>query len=477
MTELLRWGAATHPGQVRANNEDNYVADQNVFVVADGMGGHQAGEVASEMAANTLRDRLGGGARSMDVTVAAVVEANASIFHGAHTKAEQQGMGTTLTALVLLLGKESVGPQSAPGLPTAEFAVITPDTIASDAAAPDSALELVDITPGQAAIAEPNSANETAAHTAAQTAAPTVTHRLALVNVGDSRTYLWRNGRLRRATIDHSYVQELVATGHITEEDARTHPRRNIVTRALGIEPNVRVDTWELAMVRGDRFVLCSDGLVDEVVDADIAEIVAANDDPQAAADALVARANGNGGRDNITVVVVDVLVGNEPIAPADDGDDSLALAPNWDTPASNPSMIEAEAVPHGRTSTGAGALAGAGAAAAPQAQRSSKRSSQPSAHAAAASTLRLRARGGKPGRRMTMGLFLFMVALAAIVVITVAVIAAAIKSDSNTPPATTNPPVTTVIATVAPSTTRVTTTTVRRTTTTAGAPSTTLAP
>ena len=82
--------------------------------------------------------------------------------------------------------------------------------------------------------------------------------------------YLQRDGVLRRATIDHSYVQELVATGHITEDEARTHPRRNIVTRALGIEPQVRVDTWTLRLVRGDRYVLCSDGLVDEVDDAEI---------------------------------------------------------------------------------------------------------------------------------------------------------------------------------------------------------------
>ena len=97
--------------------------------------------------------------------------------------------------------------------------------------------------------------------------------RFALVNVGDSRTYLLRNGELHRATVDHSYVQELVNTGHISEDEARTHPRRNIVTRALGIEPTVRVDTWLVPMVHGDRFILCSDGLVDEVHDDDIAAI------------------------------------------------------------------------------------------------------------------------------------------------------------------------------------------------------------
>ena len=122
-----------------------------------------------------------------------------------------------------------------------------------------------------------------------------------------------RDGVLRRASIDHSYVQELVATGHITEAEARTHPRRNIVTRALGIEPQVRVDTWTLRLVQGDRYVLCSDGLVDEVIDDEIQDVLNRIDDPQEAAEELVALANVHGGRDNITVVVVDVLAGAEP--------------------------------------------------------------------------------------------------------------------------------------------------------------------
>ena len=110
-------------------------------------------------------------------------------------------------------------------------------------------------------------------------------------------------------------MQELVNTGHISEDEARAHPRRNIVTRALGIEPTVRVDTWLVPMVHGDRFILCSDGLVDEVHDDDIAAIALAAADPQVAAEQLVAKANANGGRDNITVVVVDVLQGVEPTA------------------------------------------------------------------------------------------------------------------------------------------------------------------
>ena len=246
-TRALAWGAATDTGRVRTENEAAFVAETMVYGVADGMGGHAAGEVASAIAAGTLRDRLAAGAESVDVAVAAVVEANAAIFQGAHSNAAQRGMGTTLTAMV----------------------VLTPDD--------------------------------------------DTRQRLALVNVGDSRTYVMRAGRLRRVTIDHSYVQELVSTGHITEAEARSHPRRNIVTRALGIEPNVRVDTWVLPFVQGDRYVLCSDGLVDEVDDDEIAALLAASPSPQAAAEALVASANEHGGRDNVTVVVVDVLEGEEP--------------------------------------------------------------------------------------------------------------------------------------------------------------------
>jgi serine/threonine protein phosphatase PrpC len=270
----VRWGAATDVGLVRMGNEDAYVSEPMVFGVADGMGGHQAGEVASEIAARIIRDRLATGASNVGVVVASVVEANASIYQAAHASVDHQGMGTTLTALVVLRADES------------------------------------------------NVA------------------RFALVNVGDSRTYLLRNGELHRATVDHSYVQELVNTGHISEDEARTHPRRNIVTRALGIEPTVRVDTWLVPMVHGDRFILCSDGLVDEVHDDDIAAIAIAASDPQVAADKLIAKANANGGRDNTTVVVVDVLQGVEPTA----ADAELESEPGWPGSDSAGTMIDADA-------------------------------------------------------------------------------------------------------------------------------------
>lgn len=242
----LSIGAATHVGRVRTGNEDSFIAEPLVVGVADGMGGHQAGEVASAIAVQLMRDRLAQGAPSVEAATAAVVAANTAIFNGARDNTEQRGMGTTLTALIVLADAEAAA-----------------------------------------------------------------VRRFVLLNVGDSRTYLLRGGRLRRVTVDHSYVQELVSTGHITEVEARTHPRRNIVTRALGIEANVRVDNWVLPFVKGDRYLLCSDGLVDEVDDGEIADVMAAHRDAQRAAEALVDAANRHGGRDNTTVIVVDVLEGD----------------------------------------------------------------------------------------------------------------------------------------------------------------------
>jgi protein phosphatase len=131
---------------------------------------------------------------------------------------------------------------------------------------------------------------------------------MVVANVGDSRVYLWRGGDLRQVSSDHSYVQELLTEGYITAAEARVHPRRNIVTRALGIEGDVNADSWVLPMMEGDRYLLCSDGLVDEVEDEQIATILRTTASPQQAAELLVTAANTNGGRDNVTVVVVDVV-------------------------------------------------------------------------------------------------------------------------------------------------------------------------
>ena len=140
-------------------------------------------------------------------------------------------------------------------------------------------------------------------------------------NVGDSRTYRLHDGELTRVTIDHSYVQDLVDRGEITLAEARTHPNRNIVTRALGIEEEIEVDTSEQSAVVGDRYLACSDGLVDELDDTEILDVLTASPDPQEAADELTRRANVAGGRDNVSVIVVDLVdddtVGDETAAAA----------------------------------------------------------------------------------------------------------------------------------------------------------------
>jgi protein phosphatase len=317
----------------------------HLFAVADGMGGHRAGEVASATAIDALKRAYLGGQR-LDAAVGA---ANAAVFAKAAEDAALRGMGTTLTALVVLRADES------------------------------------------------NVA------------------RFALINVGDSRTYLLRNGVLHRATVDHSYVQELVNTGHISEDEARTHPRRNIVTRALGIEPTVRVDTWLVPMVHGDRFILCSDGLVDEVHDDDIEAIAVAAADPQQAADQLVAKANANGGRDNVTVVVVDVLQGVEPTA----ADSELESEPGWPGSESTNTMIDADA--HSVVA-GSGTIAADGSAA------------PPVVSVAAAPT-------ADPPRRRRVARLLKLLGAAAVLTVVITLIAVAVhngNTDNGDSPATT---------------------------------------
>ncbi len=131
---------------------------------------------------------------------------------------------------------------------------------------------------------------------------------LAVVNVGDSRTYLFHDDVLRTLTDDHSLVATMVRDGHLTEDEALAHPHRNILTRALGVDPTVDVDAWEVEPAPGDRLLLCSDGLVNEVSDAQIAAVLRRLADPAEAADELVRLANEHGGRDNVTVAVVDLV-------------------------------------------------------------------------------------------------------------------------------------------------------------------------
>ena len=293
----LQVGAATDTGRLRPENEDNLLVADGIFVVADGMGGHEAGEVASQIAVDRIGELLSGpDLPTANDVVEAITTANSDIFRAAVANPEQRGMGTTATAIAVIA--DPLAGRGAPNVDTRNPVDADPPG-ATDSDVPG------DVTPIRPS--EP-------------------TEALVLANVGDSRTYLFRHDRLRRVTVDHSYVQELVATGHITEEEARTHPRRNIVTRALGIEPDVRVDWWTLPLIRGDRFVLCSDGLVDEVTDVDITSTLILESDPQVAAERLVEKANEAGGRDNITVIVVDVLEGDDPPDPTREVD----VIPIW---------------------------------------------------------------------------------------------------------------------------------------------------
>jgi protein phosphatase len=130
---------------------------------------------------------------------------------------------------------------------------------------------------------------------------------VGLVNVGDSRAYLYAEGQLQQITADHSLAEERVRHGQLTEEEAAVHPHRHILTRALGVAPDVDVDLWELHVQVGDRLLLCSDGLTNEVETTEIAQILGKHADPVTASTALVAQALTNGGSDNVTVVVIDV--------------------------------------------------------------------------------------------------------------------------------------------------------------------------
>ena len=230
----FRHGAATSAGRVRPVNEDGYLALPPLYAVADGMGGHRAGDLASALAIETLTACAQLGPLSVDAVLAALDDANHAIVQ----RGEADGMGTTVTGLASI--------QTAGG------------------------------------------------------------SHLMVFNVGDSRVYRVADGRLDQVTVDHSEVQELVLSGTLTRDQARIHPRRNIVTRALGCALVLRPDHWLLPAIAGDRYLLCSDGLFTELSDDRILALLAAPDAQQAAT-ALVTAANDAGGHDNITVIVIDV--------------------------------------------------------------------------------------------------------------------------------------------------------------------------
>jgi PPM family protein phosphatase len=236
----LRGGGASDVGRVRQINEDRLLVrdDLGLYAVADGVGGHQAGEVASQTSVETLEEAFL--EPSTDGLVDAIKAANEAVWRLAQSAAEKRGMGTTLTALALV---QEDGED-----------------------------------------------------------------HLAVANVGDSRVYLFQRGDLVQVSEDHSLVGELEREGQLTREEALVHPQRSIITRALGMDPEIEVDTWQLLPYAGDRLLLCSDGLTNEVPDDRIAATLRRISDPQEAAADLVRQARAHGGNDNITVVVVDVV-------------------------------------------------------------------------------------------------------------------------------------------------------------------------
>jgi serine/threonine protein phosphatase PrpC len=235
MLRVVEQYAGTDTGRQRRANEDSLFARAPLFVVADGMGGAQAGEVASRIAVETFQPGLDDGDEPEHGLAEHARTANAHIHELSHSNPEHAGMGTTLTAIYV--GEEEV----------------------------------------------------------------------AIAHVGDSRAYCLRDGVLERLTDDHSLVDELIRQGRLTPEEAVEHPQRSVITRALGPEAAVEVDTRSFRARDGDVFLLCSDGLTTMVSETLLAEVLRAHPRLRDAGESLIAAANEAGGRDNITVLLLRV--------------------------------------------------------------------------------------------------------------------------------------------------------------------------
>lgn len=231
---ISTFGSRTDVGCVRDHNEDSLTVAPPLFVVADGMGGHAAGEVASEIAVRTIAEQAPAHADAAALGEA-VCAANRAVLRGVHEGKGREGMGTTCTAAIL---------------------------------------------EGE---------------------------RLVIAQVGDSRAYLLHQGKLQQLTRDHSLMADLIEAGRLTPEEARTHPQRSVITRALGSDPQTQPDLYEINVETGDRLLLCSDGLSSMLVDREIEATMMRVRDPQRCASQLVNQAIAAGGYDNVTVIVADV--------------------------------------------------------------------------------------------------------------------------------------------------------------------------
>lgn len=230
----ISFGSRTDIGYVRDHNEDSLIIIPPLFAVADGMGGHEAGEIASEITVNTLAE-LAPSHLDAEGLTAAVEAANYNVMKAPRQGIGRDGMGTTLTAAML---------------------------------------------EGE---------------------------RLLIAQVGDSRAYLLHKGHLQQITRDHSLMADLIEAGQISPEEARVHPNRSVITRAIGSDIHMRPDIYELNVDAGDRILLCSDGLSSMISNNAIESIMRRQSDAQHCADELVTAALENGGADNVTVVVADV--------------------------------------------------------------------------------------------------------------------------------------------------------------------------
>lgn len=245
----LTWAGSTDTGRRRDNNQDAFLAEFPLFVVADGMGGHAGGEVASQCTIERLQEVVNSGTVSTDAIEEALEHAVADI--ASHPETTDEGTGTTLTGVFF------------------------------------------DMVEG-----EP---------------------RWVSLNIGDSRVYLLRDQRLVQVTTDHSVVQELISSGRLSPEEAESHPYSNVITRAVGASELTPPDYLGIEVFDGDRFVICSDGLTKELTDYGIQHFLREKDDPADAVDAMLAAALENGGRDNVTLIVVKIeRTGGSTVADAD---------------------------------------------------------------------------------------------------------------------------------------------------------------
>ena len=252
--------ALTHPGRVRKSNEDNMVVTERLAAVADGLGGHAAGEVASKIAVDRMRELGSIADLHPDHIIEAIADTNRLILASVHDQPDNAGMGTTITGV----------------------AAVTLDGV----------------------------------------------EHCAVFNVGDSRTYRLVEGDFAQVSVDHSEVQELQDAGQITAEAAAYYPRRNIITRCLGTDPAPTPDMWIFVPSELERFVLCSDGLSGEVTDDAIGDTVRTHPDAEEAAELLLQQALDGGGRDNVTVIVVDVTNDSPVLEDAPDDGAPAGAAP-----------------------------------------------------------------------------------------------------------------------------------------------------